>query len=435
MSFLLTTSAARVTALVWTAIACTVWLASTGTAFAQEDCAPGVDCPGVAFALGYSGDLRRNTTGGLATGTAYSQYTDATLSWHTQGLIPNASMTTNLSVMYFGGGGISGEYVGDLQALNNIEGDETLQLYEAWTEFAFGQGRSTSLRAGILDLNAEFDAPLTSSLFVNSSFGIGPDFSGSGSNGPSIWPATGFGIRAAGRLASRLEWRFGVFEGAPGTDGDRAFATFDFSSDEGALLVGELAYSSERFNKLSLGTWRYTAAFERLDADATGDTRPRSGNGGVYALFDVALGVIGDSRVDAALRIGQASADFNAVSQYAGLVVTLGQPIAGRTDDAVGLGIAHARIGAPYRRAQAFAAESAGSAETCIELTYLFTVSEHVALLPTVQFVRQPGANPALNDAWVVGLRFAFGWEKSRASVARNAMQEPGSILAAEAKD
>ena len=94
-------------------------------------------------------------------------------------------MTTSVSVMHLGGGDLSGTYVGDAQGVNNIEADEGWYLYESWVEFAFG-GHSNSLRAGVLDLNAEFDAPVTSALFTHPSFGIGPDFSQSGQRGPGM---------------------------------------------------------------------------------------------------------------------------------------------------------------------------------------------------------------------------------------------------------
>ncbi len=79
------------------------------------------DGPSVSVSAAYTGDVRRNTTGGLEVGTAYSDAIDLGLVWVNDGLFANARMTTNLSVMYLGGGDISGEYLGDLQGVNNLE--------------------------------------------------------------------------------------------------------------------------------------------------------------------------------------------------------------------------------------------------------------------------------------------------------------------------
>src|SRR5688572_17037462 len=76
---------------------------------------------GLAVSLGYSGDLRRNTTGGIAVGSAYSDLLDLGATWTTHNLFSDAHLTTNLSVMHVGGDEISGEFVGDLHGVNNIE--------------------------------------------------------------------------------------------------------------------------------------------------------------------------------------------------------------------------------------------------------------------------------------------------------------------------
>src|SRR5688572_31214952 len=144
--------------------------------------------------------------------------------------------------MYTGGDGISAELVGDLQGLNGIEATPGWKLYESWVELGFGE-RFGSLRAGVLDLNAEFDTPVTQGLFTGSPFGIGTELSQTGLRGPVVWPVTGLGLRAAGDLGENFHWRAGAYDGAPGTDDD-GFASFELSSTEGALLIGEVEYAS-----------------------------------------------------------------------------------------------------------------------------------------------------------------------------------------------
>jgi len=75
--------------------------------------------------------------------------------------------------MHVGGDDISGDYVGDLHGVNNIEAPDAWHLYEFWSEVSFGGRANTSLRLGVLDLNADFDTPVTSGLFVSSPHGIG----------------------------------------------------------------------------------------------------------------------------------------------------------------------------------------------------------------------------------------------------------------------
>ena len=399
-------------------------------AVAQDECEV-PECAGIAFNANYAGDVRSNTSGGIKTGTAYSQLLTLGLDWSTDNLFSDARVTGSASVMYMGGDGISADYVGDLQGLNNIEADTGWRLYEVWTEFAFGKA-NTTLRAGVLDLNAEFDAPETLGLFVAPPHGIGTEFSQTGSAGPSIWPLTGLGIRAAGEWENGFAWRFGIYDGAPGSADGAAFSDLHVDSDEGALLIGELAYSSERFNKISFGVWSYSAEFDRIDADLIANPTPESGNQGFYTLIDVSLGDIGDTAFDGALRFGSAEAKFNPVDNYIGAALTASNFWPGRPDDALGFAVAYAHMGDVYRATQAFNGAPATSAEVSYELVYSTNLSDWLAIKPGVQFVQHPGADAALRNSWIVGLRFEVSRGKSWRLNAQREAHDGGTVASLE---
>ncbi len=95
-----------------------------------------------------------------------------------------------------GGDDPSGDYVGDVQGFDNIESPDTWKLYEIWYQQSFNNEKFSFL-FGLFDLNSEFDVIETAGLFSNSSHGIGPDFSQSGANGPSIFPTTSLSLRLA----------------------------------------------------------------------------------------------------------------------------------------------------------------------------------------------------------------------------------------------
>ena len=391
-------------------------LAAGSVSLADE---PG-DAPELQFVAGYTGDLRRNTTGGLDVGTVYSEELDLGLTWNTR-LFGNR-VTTNLAVMYIGGDGVSEQLVGDLQAINNIEGPNGWKLYESWVEIAFGE-RAGSVRAGVLDLNAEFDTPVSQGLFTSSPFGVGTEFSQTGVRGPGIWPITGLGVRASGNVTDQLVWRAGAYDAAPGTDDD-AFTSLEISGEEGALLIGELEYSSERVHKASIGGWAYTAAFERIDAALLANPAPEHGNHGFYASFDTALGTLADVDFDGSVRAGTAPAHFNVVDRYVGAALTATHLWKSRPGDALGLGIAWAHIGAPYRAVSEFDGAPATSAETVVELVYRAELAPWIALVPNVQFVDSPGAVHGVDDSWVIGMRFELATEHGWHLAARQ--EQPG---------
>ncbi len=131
----------------------------------------------------------------MAVGTAYSDMLDlGAIVDHRQPVLGHPVHHQRLR-QHLGGDDISGDFIGDIHGVNNIEAPDAWHLYEFWSEFNFGGRANTSLRMGLLDLNADFDAPVTSALFVGPVHGIGTEFAQTGSNGPAIFPVTGLGIR------------------------------------------------------------------------------------------------------------------------------------------------------------------------------------------------------------------------------------------------
>jgi porin len=108
-------------------------------------------------------------------------------------------------------------------------------------------------------------------------------------------------------------------------------------------------------------------------------------------------------------RTGWANAAVNPVSRYVGAGVVWSGFIADR-EDQLGVSIAHATMGKPWRRAMADEGYDSQSAETILELTGRFALGDLVTLQPDVQYVRHPGAVAARDAQWHFGLRMEIGW-------------------------
>jgi porin len=379
-------------------------LVAAAAAIAREpDCIADARCPSLDVSVAWLGDYRRNTAGGLSTGDSTSDMLQLGATWHHGAGLPGAVVTTSASVVHAGGGAISGGHVGDLQGLNNIEADHGWYLYDLWTEVAFADGDGTSVRGGLLDLNADFDTTDTGAFFVLPSFGIGSDLAQTGRNGPSIYPVTGLGLRVAGSLGDHGSWRVAGFESLPGNAARQGFVTFDLSRDDGVLLIGEITLTPPGTHKLAVGAWSYTSPFERIDG-AAGGARER-GNRGGYALADVPLATAGHVRFDGLLRAGVASGRFNPVSAYVGAALVANGISVARPDDAIGIAVAHARTGAAFRGSLAADGIDPALAETAVELTWRIQALPWLNVGPGLHWVRHPGADRGVHDAWVVGVR------------------------------
>jgi porin len=367
-------------------------------------------CRGWSVEAGYTADLLRNASGGLDTGNAYLDGLDVIASVDAERAFGWSGVRLHGHVQYNNGAGFSGTRVGDAQSVSNIEGVGTWRVYELWADVQFGADEAPqSLRFGLYDLNSEFDSIDTAGLFLNASHGIGPEYAQSGLNGPSIFPVTSLALRLR-RESVHSYWQLAALDAVPGDRDDPARSGVHLSGDEGALFAGEWGMARGRLTKLALGAWSYTGRFDSLaDVDPTsGALAQRRGNRGVYALVDVAIGESDGRRLDAFARVGVAEDKFNAVANYLGAGVVLSAPLSGRPDDQLGLAVATAGTGNAMRRLASGSGASLQRRETTVELTYRASLTDWLTVQPDIQYVRQPGFDPGLQDAWVIGLRLEF---------------------------
>lgn len=301
-------------------------------------------------------------------------------------------------LLYNNGTEFSGSVISDIQGVSNIEtGVRALRLYEAWAEIDLSEG--ASIKVGLYDLNSEFDVTETGGFFINSSHGIGPDFAQSGTNGPSIFPATALAVRAELKIAPAWYARAAILDAVPGNPLRPRRTTIRLRRDEGALLVGELEYRTDR-SRITAGYWRYSQSFETLQGwgYAVSD--------GTYIMMERQL-TIEDRNADQGLsgwvRLGTAEPRVNPISIYAGAGLVYQGPFRGRDADQIGIAIAWAEFGQPYR-------DSAitDRREVNIEFGYQAMLHPRLTLQPSMQLVLSPGDAPDANAALALGLRMVL---------------------------
>jgi len=302
------------------------------------------------------------------------------------------SYTTSRDIiLYNNGTRFSETLVGDAQTASNIDsGVRALRVYEAWLEM--GDPDRLSVRAGLYDLNSEFDSIESAHLFTNSAHGIGTDIGQTGRNGPSIFPVTSLAIRLSAALSPRWIVRLALLDGVPGDPAHPAATVIALRARDGFLAVAE---AERRFpgGKLLVGAWGYSARFTALDRP---DVEGR-GNRGVYVRGEARL--IGDHRrgVTAFFRLGTAAGRYNRFSRFASAGVVAKGWLGGET----GLAIAHAESSDAAHRG----APDVRGGETAIELTHRHALTGWLSVQPDLQYVLRPGADAALGNAVVLGLR------------------------------
>lgn len=368
--------------------------------FASEALASAREDPPVSLSAGYIGEVWSVREGGLATGERYLDHLEAAVEADLDALVGWRGASAFAQAVYNNGESLTEDLIGDFHVVSNIDGGGPARLYQLWLEQRLLDDRA-SIRAGLYDLNSEFDTTETGGLFINGAHGMGADFGQTGVNGPSIYPVTGLAVRGEFKATDAWAVRAVVAEGMPGYPERPGRTGFDLDEEEGALLVLETSFQDER-RKFALGGWRYTAEFESFAG------RLQSGNDGIYALAEGRLsGEPGGRGAAAFVRIGRADSAFNAIESYLGAGISYTGLFAARSEDQLGLAVAWSELGEPFLAAEAGA--DLVDREATVELTYRAVLSEHVSLQPDVQYVFNPGGRDG-DDALVVGLRFELAY-------------------------
>jgi porin len=374
----------------------------------------------------YDGSALANLHGGARTGTTYvgNLHLKLTVQGDALGMPGTTAFIDVLSIH----GGHPSRFAGDAQGVSNLEGPDGVQVEELWVQHNFKSG-SASLLAGIYDLNSEFYRLQSAALFLNSAFGIGPEFAQSGVDGPSIFPRTSAGMRFALKPTANSVVRAAVLDGVPVARPDGSHAAF--RGGDGLLTVVELAVLSRedtgrdrpagmrdrigRFSsltpyddKIAIGAWRYSGKYPDIsDLDAQGQPVLRRGQSGAYVVGERLL--IGQDRsagkrLAGFVQVGAADQRSDRFGSYVGTGIAGSGWGLMKDSDQFGVSIAHARNGTHYLRA------GVERAETAFELTYLTQLSKYLTVQPDVQYVVHPNTDPTISNALVLQVRFEIAF-------------------------
>lgn len=374
---------------------------------------------GISFSLGYKADNFSNFSGGLKQTGSYLHNIDLTFGIDAERLLNWKGGSFFLQAISNNGGGLS-KSIGSTQQISNIDAPKVAKLYQAWFQQNLMDGKLSFL-AGLYDLNTEFYLTQASRVFLNRSFSVGKELSQTGNNGPSIFPNTSAALRVRLHASDSWSFQFAVLDAVPGSLGMPLTPSLFLSTDEGALVVNEVAFSWKGLNdrtigrgKYTLGSWFYTAAFNEIQAIAyLGQSLRSTANNGVYLMAeqnvfsetdDPAQGLALFSRVGFANgRINQYNHNWSFGGTYTGL-------FGGQDSDVLSVGATYVNVSSEYKNAKHIANEPIASGEMVIEVTYRAQLTNWLAIQPDVQRIIHPGTNLAVENATVFGSRIEVGF-------------------------
>jgi len=356
--------------------------------------------PPITFSGGYTFDLAGNVAGGVDQGTAYLGNIDLNFDFDTQAL--NLWKGGHFFVYLLNNHGNSlSELMGDFQVANNIEAESNTRLYELWYEHNFS---FWSVLVGQHDLNSTFAKTDTGFFFVNSSFGIQPDLS---TNVPtSIFPLATLGIVIRWRIGENFKVLHAMYDGDPGSESENPNSLkWSLSNEEGALLINELQYEvvkeTETQATYKIGFWKHTQ-------DQIVKNTLFSNSHGIYGISDHVLFRNENTKGVLSIfsQLGFSLNEHNPVKSYLGGGVLYQGISTKRSQDAIGLALAHNVFSETYRSSFTDGIQN----ETAFEFSYRLVTNTRWFLQPNVQYVINPGTNSNIPNALMGMVRFNYSW-------------------------
>ena len=378
---------------------------------------------GVGLSAVYDGEGLVNASGESGTGAAYLGALRLQLTVDGERLLGWPGATFFLKGLGTHGGHPS-RLVGDAQGVSNLEAPAGWQLYEAWFQQNLLDNRVSAL-VGRYDINTEFYRLQSATLFLNSSFGVGPRIlperprEGPRSFPTPRWesasPSSRLGMSSfapRSSTARRSTVRTGdigclrretgcCWSGRPRSSAVRFPTAVPSAVDSGS---GEAPGSRPYDGKLAVGGWYYTAKFDDL-SEREPDGRPvrHRGSAGAYVLADELVhrsAAPSRRQVNVFAELGFGDSRVNRFGFYAGGGLLFSGLFPALENDELGLAVAIARNGSHFIELQRQNAVPVTGTETAVELTYLLQIGKHLALQPDLQYVMRPGTDPTRKTRW-----------------------------------
>lgn len=107
-----------------------------------------------------------------------------------------------------------------------------------------------------------------------------------------------------------------------------------------------------------------------------------------------------DRGINLFARFGAAESRINPIARYIGGGAVYTGLFSPR--DQAGIALAIAELGMPFRRAEASSGVATDAREYNYELTYRLEVTDWLALQSDVQYIENPGMDPALPAGWTL---------------------------------
>jgi porin len=360
---------------------------------------------GLTPTANYSATLQGNPVGGMRKGIKYAGLLDVYLDFDLEKLLKLGGTRFVVSGAWAYGVNLSAQDIGNFFTVSNDFNGKFIGLYQLFIESNLWKDRLT-IAVGRMGIGDDFSTAEVFGIYVSAVVNINPI--SLTYNVPAYLsdPDAAIGARLRVKPVRDFYIAAGVYNADPDAAvNQRVSIDFDFTFDDGVILISEMGYTPGSSDGLSwlkgeykIGAYYDTGEFNELaDSENT-----RDGNYGLYLIADQMVyrepGKESQGLTLWATATYAPEEEINVIPFFIATGFAYEGVFKGRDNDVAGFSLAYGKLSRDLEDQDY---------EIGIEGTYIFQVTPWLGLQPDVQLIVNPGGNAGIPDALVAGMQIS----------------------------
>jgi porin len=360
---------------------------------------------GLTPTANYSATLQGNPVGGMRKGIKYAGLLDVYLDFDLEKLLRIGGTKLIVSGAWAYGENLSAHDIGNFFTVSNDFNGKFIGLYQLFIETNLWKDRFT-IAVGRMGIGDDFSTAGVFGIYVSAVVNANPISLTYNIPAYLSNPDAALGARLRVKPARDIYIAAGVYNADPDAAvNQRVSIDFDFTFNDGVILIGEIGYtpgsaegSSRLRGEYKIGAYYDTGKFNELaDSENT-----REGNYGLYIIADqMVYREPGDGTQGLTLWAAATYAPEEEINVFPFFIASgfaYEGVFAGRDNDTAGFGFAYGKLSRDLEDQDY---------EIGIEGTYIFQVTPWLGLQPDVQLIVHPGGSGSIPDALVAGMQIS----------------------------
>jgi porin len=360
---------------------------------------------GLTPTVEYSATLQGNPVGGMRKGIKYAGLLDVYLDFDLEKLLGIGGTKLVVSGAWAYGENLSAHDIGNFFTVSNDFNGKFVGLYQLFIETNLLKDRLT-IAVGRMGIGDDFSTADVFGIYVGSVVNLNPISLAYNIPAYLSNPDAALGARLRVKPVRDFYIAGGVYNADPeAAVNQRVSIDFDFTFDDGVILISEIGYTPGRDGDSGglPGDYKFGAYYDTGEFNGlSNEEDKRDGNYGFYVVTDQMV-YREPGKESQGLTLWAAATyapeeEINVFPFFISSGFSYEGVFTGRDNDVAGFSFAYGKLSRDLQDQDY---------EIGLEGTYIFQVTPWLGIQPDVQVIVHPGGSSAIPDALVVGMQLS----------------------------